>query len=258
MKKLAKTFITSNYTLFTLGIIFVFVLWFIISFSIGSGNLYFPSPIETLRAVWELLGKKFTYVSLGWTLLRTLIGFVISFILAMIFGILAGNIYKLSVFFKPLVTVLKSIPTAALVFLFLVLSGSKNAPIYIVFLLSFPILYESFIGGIKNIPDEINDALKLDARNRLYGIIKIKVPLAAPYVIVGLASSFALSLKTEVMAEIITGSTDEGLGCMISIYRNSDPTNLAPIFAIALIILIIVLIVDIFGMIIKKIIRIED
>ena len=254
MKKLAKTFITSNYTLFTLGIIFVFALWFIFSFSIGKGNLYFPSPYETIIEMGKLLVKSYTYRSLFWTLIRTLIGFGASFIFAMILGILAGNFYKLSIFLKPLITVLKSIPTAALVFLFLVLSGSKNAPIYIVFLLSFPILYEAFIGGIRSIPDDINDALKLDSK-KVSGIMKVKVPLAAPYVIVGLASSFALSIKTEVMAEIITGSTDEGLGCMISLYRNSDPTNMTPIFAIAVIILIIVLFVDLIGLIVNKIFK---
>ena len=254
MKKLAKTFITSNYTLFTLGIIFVFALWFIFSFSIGKGNLYFPSPYETIIEMGRLLGKSYTYRSLLWTLIRTLIGFGTSFIFAMILGIFAGNFYKLSVFLKPLITILKSIPTAALVFLFLVLSGSKNAPIFIVFLLSFPILYEAFIGGIRSIPDDINDALKLDSK-KVNGIMKVKVPLAAPYVIVGLASSFALSIKTEVMAEIITGSTDEGLGCMISLYRNSDPTNMTPIFAIAVIILIIVLFVDLIGLIVNKVFK---
>ena len=254
MKKLAKTFITSNYTIFTLGIIFVFALWFIFSFMVGSGNLYFPSPTETFTEIGRLLGKSYTYRSLLWTLIRTLIGFGTSFVCAMVFGVLAGNFYKLSVFLKPLVTVLKSIPTAALVFLFLVLSGSKNAPIYIVFLLSFPILYEAFIGGIRSIPDEINDALKIDSK-KIHGVLKVKIPLAAPYVIVGLASSFALSIKTEVMAEIITGSTDEGLGCMISLYRNSDPTNMTPIFAIAVIILVIVLFVDLIGLIVNKVFK---
>lgn len=252
MKKLVKTFTTNNYFIFSLGIIFVFLMWFVFSFSLKEGNLFFPSPIETFKSLGLLLSKPFIYASIGWTLLRTFIGFIISFLLAMILGILAGNIHWLEVFLKPLITVLKSIPTAALVFLFLVMSGSKYAPIYIVFLLSFPILYESVVGGMNSITKEINDAIRIDSKKSLYPIFKVKIPLSLPYVIVGLASSFALSLKTEVMAEIITGSTDEGLGCAISLYRNSDPTNLSPIFAIALIIIVFVLIVDLIGLFIKK------
>ena len=252
MKKLAKTFTTNNYLIFTLGIIFVFGLWFILSFSIGKNNLYFPSPIETIQEVGVLLRKKYIYESIGWTLLRTLIGFGVSFICAMVLGIISGNVKFIKTFLKPLITVLKSIPTAALVFLFLVISGSKNAPIYIVFLLSFPILYEAFVGGIESIPVEVLDALRIDSNRKLMSLLKVKVPLAFPYVIVGLASSFALSLKTEVMAEIITGGTDAGLGCAIRVYRNDDPTNLTPVFAISLIIIVFVLIVDLVGLIVKK------
>ena len=253
MKKLAQTFTTNNYILFTLGILFVFGLWFLFSLSIGQNNLYFPNPIETFKEVGVLLQKKYIYQSMGWTLLRTLIGFLISFASAMVLGLLAGNIKPIRIFLKPLITVLKSIPTAALVFLFLVMSGSRYAPIYIVFLLSFPILYESFVGGIDSISSDINDALKIDSDRKLYGLFKVKIPLAFPYVIVGLASSFALSLKTEVMAEIITGGTDEGLGCAIQMFRNNDPTNLTPVFAIAFIIIVFVLIVDLIGLIIKRI-----
>ena len=154
--------------------------------------------------------------------------------------------------------VLKSIPTAALVFLFLVLSGSRFAPIYIVFLLSFPILYEAIAGGMNSISSEIEDSLRLDASNFITTITKVKLPLAIPYVIVGLTSSFALSLKTEIMAEIITGDTNYGLGSLISAYRNIDPTDLSPIFAIAFIALIFILIIDLIGMIINRYIKIEN
>lgn len=252
MKKLVKTFTTNNYILFTFGIIFVFLLWFIFSFSIGKNNLYFPNPIETIKEVFRLLQKKFIYQSIGWTLLRTLIGFSISFVSAMVFGLLAGNVKPIRTFLKPLITVLKSIPTAALVFLFLIMSGSRYAPIYIVFLLSFPILYESFVGGVDSITKDITDALRIDSQRKLDGLFKIKIPLAFPYVVVGLASSFALSLKTEVMAEIITGGTDAGLGCAIQVYRNDDPTNLTPIFAISFIIIVFVLIVDLIGLIVRR------
>ena len=171
MKKLIKTFTTNNYLIFTLGIVFVFILWVIISFSIGEGNLYFPTPFETFKKLGELLSSEFIYKSIGMTFLRTIIGFGISFACAAFFGILAGNISWLYVFFKPLVTILKSIPTAALVFLFLVNHGSDNAPIYIVFLLSFPIIYESFVGGIRSVSDEINDSLKVDGGGRIKAIL---------------------------------------------------------------------------------------
>ena len=257
MKKRTKTFIGNNYLIYTLGLIFIFCLWFFLAYVIGGGNLLFPSPITVCEKLGSLLSSPYIYKSIGWTLLRTFIGFLSAFLVAFALGTLAGQYQKLYLFLKPLMLVLKSIPTAALVFLFLVLSGARFAPVYIVFLLSFPILYEAIAGGINSIPQEVRDSMKLDATGFVRGILKVKLPLALPYVIVGLTSSFALSLKTEIMAEIVTGDTSFGLGCAISAYRNMDPTDLSPIFAIALIALVFVLIIDFIGMMINRYIDIE-
>ena len=251
MKKFI-TALTSNTSLYIYGVFFVFVVWFLISISQGSGNLVFPNPIETIKQTGVLLSKPTIYIALGWTLLRTFIGFSIAFIFALIIGVLAGSFKKVQLFLKPLMIVLKSAPTAAFVFLFLILSGSRYAPIYIVILLAFPILYESVVGGLNSISDEINDALKVDSGLFIKPLIKVKLPLSFRFIAVGLASSFALSFKTSIMAEIITGDTNYGLGSMINAYRNSEPANLTPIFAITLIAIIIILFVDLLSTLIKR------
>ena len=247
-----KKYITNNYTLYSFGIIFVFIIWIIFSSAFGSGNMYFPSPIETFKKLGEILSESYIYISIGWTLLRTLIGFLSSLLLALIFGLLAGSFRSVYTFLQPLMTVIKSMPTAALVFLFLVLSGSRFAPIYIVFLVSFPILYESIVGGIKSVPQEINDVIRLDTRGGLIPMFVIKVPIASPYIIVGLASSFALAVKSTIMAEIVTGDTSYGLGNAIRAYRSLDPTDLTPVFAVSVIAISLVLVVDLVGLIVRK------
>lgn len=199
-----------------------------------------------------MLGNKNTYIRIGWSLLRTLEGFGIALAMALLFGILAGLVKKVQVLLRPIMIVFKSAPTAAFVFLFFVLFTGKNAPIFVVTLLAFPILYESIIAGFNNIPIEIEDSLRVDSNGRLTGILTVKIPIAMPYFMVGLASSFALSFKTEIMAEIITGSTNPGLGTAIYAYRIIDASDLTPIFAIALIAIIIILIVDLLGFLVKK------
>ena len=251
MKKVAKALL-NNTTMYIYGIVFVFLLWFLISISQGYGNLVFPSPIETFSSLGELVSTTYIYKCIGWTLLRTLIGFSIAFASALILGMIAGSFYKFYLFLKPIIIVLKSAPTAAFVFLFLILSGSRYAPVYIVILLAFPILYESVVGGIKAVSPEIIDALRVDCENRIRGLLRVKLPLSLRYIVVGLASSFALSLKTSIMAEIIAGDTNYGLGCAITSYRHSDPTNLAPIFAITLISIIIILLVDLLSFVVKR------
>lgn len=248
-----KRFITSNAFLYTAGLVFVFFLWLLISASRGEGNLVFPSPASTFSALGTMLQDGYIYQCLGMSLLRTLEGFGISFALAFIIGSLAGEIAPLQRFFKPLILVFKSAPTAALVFLFLVLSGSSKAPVWIVGILAFPILYEAFVAGINAVPQEIKWASKVDSARFFSTVIKIKVPLALPYVLLGVLSSFALSFKTEIMAELVSGSTSPGLGGAIRMYRNEDPSNLSPIFAIAVLAITLVLFVDLLIFVLKKI-----
>lgn len=244
--------LTSNISLYVYGILFVLFLWYIISVSQTYGNLVFPSPFETFAKTGELLSGSYIYKCIGMTIARTLIGFGIAFASALLLGLFAGSFPKLKTFLAPLITVLKSAPTAAFVFLFLIISGSKYASIYIVIILAFPILYESVAGGLSSISEEIKNAAKIDSGRFFEIFFKVKLPLSLRYIIVGVASSFALSFKTSIMAEIVAGDTGYGLGSAITSYRNGEPANLVPIFAITLIAITIIILVDLGSFFIKK------
>ena len=247
-----KRFVTSNAFLYTAGLVFVLVVWLMISLSLGQGNLIFPSPADTFAYTFKLLSSSYIYECLGMTLLRTLEGFLIAFALAFLLGTFAGEVTPMQRFFKPFILVLKSMPTAALVFLFLVLSGTKRAPIWIVSLLAFPILYEAFVSGIVAVPLQLRWAAKIDQASPISTALRVKLPVALPYVILGVLNSFALSFKTEIMAEIVAGHTSPGLGGAIRVYRNSDPADLTPVFAISLIAIVFVLIVDLLVFLVSR------
>ena len=251
MKKVLSI-LTNNISIYIYGILFVFVIWFLISVSQGYGNLVFPNPLETLKRTGEFLITGYIYKCIVWTILRTLIGFAIAFLSALLIGTIAGTYKKVQTFLKPLIVVLRSAPTAAFVFLFLILSGSRYAPIFIVIILAFPILYESVVGGFNNISKEVNDATRVDGGNSIRVILDVKLPLSFRFIVVGVASSFALSFKTAIMAEIIAGDTNYGLGSAINSYRNAEPANLTPIFAITFIAIIMILVVDLLSQWVKK------
>lgn len=236
----------------------VFLLWLFISLSQGPGNLIFPSPIDTFRVTGELLSSSYIYQCLGMTLLRTLEGFAIAFALALLLGSFAGEFPYLQRFFKPLTLVFKSAPTAAFVFLFLMLSGTSRAPIWIVGLLAFPILYEAVVAGYNAVPRQLVYASRVDGASRLRRLVRIKIPLSIPYFVLGVISSFALSFKTSIMAEIVAGMTSPGLGGAIRVYRNLDPSDLTPVFAIALIAIVIVLLFDLGTYWTKKALRVAQ
>ena len=250
-----KRFISNKFVLFFLGVIFVIALWFLCALIFDKDGMIFPSPILTFAKFGELLGDSYTYQCLGYTFLRMIIGFALSFLLALIFGVLGGNHPNIYQFFKPLMVTIKSIPTVALVFLFIVLIAPKNAPILVVFVICFPILYEGIAGGIKNVDQDVLDASKVDGANYLKSILYVKLPLAIPYIIVSVVSSLALSFKIEIMAEVITGYTRNGLGSVIHFTQTEDPTNMDTIFAYALFAIIIMLLVTLLEEVIKQLLK---
>lgn len=250
--KLVKKFITSKKLYTVIGILVFLLLWQIISLFIKDNIFIFPGPIDTLKQVVTMLESRYVYECILNTISRMLVGYLISFVLAFILGVLAGNFEKLEYIFKPTISVFKSIPTACLVYLFLIVVGAKMTPLMIVILVAFPILYENICAGIKATPIEIINAYKLDNTSFFDSNIKIRIPLAKNHIKTGFNSSFGLALKIEIMAEVITGYTRLGLGSAILAAQRSDPSNMLPIFAYGLIAIVLMLIVDVITNIISK------
>lgn len=247
-----KKFFTNKYVLITGGIIFLFLLCFIISLCFNQKSNFFPSPIFVLERTVILLGKPYTYQCLGFSMIKMVIGFAISLLLALIFACIVNDNESRYQFFLPFITTIKSVPTAAFIFLLMVLIGSEFAPAFIVIFFSFPILYESIVGGMRSIDDQINRASTIDGANSFTRLFRIQLPLAMPSLIIGIISSFSLSFKVEIMSEVITGYTKNGLGSLIKGVQVADPTNLADIFAYSLIAVILMVIISIAANLIKN------
>ena len=234
------------------GLIFLLGIWFLLSSIFDVNSMVFPTPFVTIKRMVELLCKRNTYRYLGFSLLRLLIGFVISFAVAFLIGIIVNNNEYLYNFFTPVMTFLKAAPTATFVFLFIILSGARNAPVYVVFTVTMPILYESIVGALKNTNKHVLEASKIDGANKIKTLFRVQIPLGIPFISLGIASTLALAFKIEIMAEIITGFTNGGLGSMIHNSQLINPTDLTDMFAYSLMAIIVVLLVTFLTELIKK------
>ena len=219
---------------------------------IDLNNMIFPSPYNTFKLMFELLGKKATYRYLGFSILRLVIGFSISFALAFLLGIIVNNSDVLYNFFTPIITFLKAAPTATFVFLFLVLFGGRNAPAFVVVVMCFPILYESVVSALRSTSKSMIDAAQIDGASKFKTLFKVQIPLGMPFISLGLLSTFGMAFKVEIMAEIITGITKGGIGTMIKISNLLDGTDLTAMFAYSLMAIILVLVVSISPSIFKS------
>ena len=252
-----KKVLTNKYFLTFVGVLLFFLLWFVIYLCAGQNQAIFPSPIETFKQMFLYLGDSYTYLCILGSLKRMVYGFLIASAFAITLGVIVGNQTKLKYVFNPTMIALKAIPTAALVFLFLMLAGLKNAPIYIVVIIVIPIVYEATVAGYTSIDEYVLMSARVDGAKLIRSNAYIKFPLALPTISLGLISSFALSFKIEIMAEVISGSSSYGLGRAIQVaYLNSE-NGMVPTFAYSLIAILVMLLVTLLLDIIKKLLKLK-
>lgn len=233
-----------------LGILLIIATWFLISYFLKkNGNMVFPYPHEAFGKAFSFLFSpgeaKKNWVAIGWTLLRLLIGFSISYILGIALGTLAACHWRMEAILKPWIVLSRTIPTAAAVLLFIGIfftPKSRNAitfiPCALVFLVAFPLIYESVLKGLKNDSSELLEALDLECgRNDLHAVAFVRWPNAAPYIRLGAIQSFGLSVKVLIMSEILcaTSNSKPSLGGLISNSQiNGEVENIIPYSLIAL------------------------
>lgn len=260
MKKKRISFIGILSTLS--GFAFLILIWFIIANTLhASSNQILPYPDQVWNELIKILfldGASNTYIALGWTIARLLIGWGISIILGAILGTLAGLFPIFEKFMLPFVELSRSVPTAAVVLILVgVFYQYRGLPAYIpcflVFLVAFPIIYESFRSGIAEEPTETKDALALDAgRRNINSIVHVYWPDSMSYILLATVQSIGLSMKVSVMSEILVNSSElnGGIGGLIQDAKwNLDMKS---VIAYSLVAVIMVLLADIGLALVKR------
>ncbi len=247
IKNLDKSKKITIYTI--LGVILLFFSWWGLAAIINS--TLFPTPIKVIPVFFSYLGKGYTYQAIGGTFLRLLISFLISLILGAILGILSGYFYRLEAILKPLIVFLRTLPTAAVVLVLVVLLKPAWTPIIVSSLMMFPLFYQAFLDGVKNIDSNLKDEMSMNGASPFNSFFKVYVPTIYPYILLAMIQSLGLGMKVSIMAEILAGSnTLAGLGRMIQVeYLNANSTN---VIALSLIAIFIIVIIDIVFNYIKK------
>ena len=199
--------IASNvvYPLIALGI--MLAIWAIASVA-EDNPLVLPMPDVVLARFFVLGGEEGFWTSVGWTLLRTLICFVISFVLAMIFAVLGGLFSPIHRIMSPIVSVLRSAPTVAVILiLYAFLSGNAMA-IVVGFLIAFPIMYSAFYSAIVGVDKDLVEMTKVYKVRPLDIVKSVYIPSITPCLFDTSKSTLSLTLKVVIAAEILANVTN--------------------------------------------------
>ena len=232
-------------------------IWAIVSLILKSnGNNVLPYPHETFSRAASFLFVEDctrTWVNMGWTFARLLLGYGLSFLFAALLGTLAGLFPMFKRFMSSWMGLTKVIPNAAVTIILIgVFFGPQNRvwqtyiPSMLTMFIALPIIYEGFAKGIKEEDSDVKDAMEIDCGRRSpRSIIYIHWPLIRPYITLALATSLGMSMKVTVMSEVLTSSSSGilGIGGMIMIANQTG--TIEDVMAYSWIAVLMMLVMDI-------------
>ena len=185
-----------------LSIVFWIILWWLLSIVVGE-KLFLPSPSDVVKALLSFGDSGEFWSSIAFSSSRIVVSYILSFFLALVFGVCGGLWEGFDIFLSPLLKAMRSVPVASIVILALVWVKSRNLSVVVSVLVVFPILYTSVSSGIRNTPSSLLEAAEV---YRIKGWRKIRfvmAPSVFPYVTSGVKASLGLCWKSAVAAEVI-------------------------------------------------------
>lgn len=222
-----------------IGILIPLVVYQLLSVTLHTAVL--PDLFKIIANFGTVLAKSETYINFLMTFFRLFLVLVISAVLGLALGVIAGYYEPINRLVRPTITLLKAVPTICIIMVLLVFT--KLSTYIVLFLVIFPIIFDQVKEGTADIKSRFHDELALAGKREPLKISKIIVPLSIPHLLLGILQSLGLGLKVVIMAEIISGSTsDRGIGNLINIAFNSS--KYLDMFTYSLLAVFLILICD--------------
>lgn len=170
-----------------------------------------PPFSSVLLATFRGLLSEELPLQLGSSLYRMSVGYVFGCAVGMFLGLLLGTVTVLDRFIRPLVEVLRTLPSPALVPPLILFLGVDDA--LKVFIVALTVQFPVFVNTYTAVRG-LDETLKLTARTLGVGrwatLQKITLPAVLPSALAGMRISLSLALITTVVAEMISGATGIG------------------------------------------------
>ena len=123
-----------------LSVIAMWLVW-IIAYLVVRNDYVMPSFGDALKEMGRLLTEAAFWRAFGNTLLRTFWAFSASFVLGAGLALVAKLHTAVRAFFAPVVSVLRTVPTMAIILMLLLWTNPKVAPVIVALLVLFPAFY---------------------------------------------------------------------------------------------------------------------
>jgi ABC-type nitrate/sulfonate/bicarbonate transport system permease component len=219
-----------------LFILFLALLWEIVSRNKLISPLYFPPISKDLAAFFRLMADGTLPLELLRSFGRIFGGFFLAIGIMVPLGIAMGLFKPIYNLFEPLTELVRPLPAPALIPVVMLFLGIGEAMkvIVIAFACSFPILINT-MDGVRSVEPTYVDTAKTFGRNRGEIILQVILPASLHQIFTGWRVALPIALIVDIVSEMV-GALN-GIGRFILVMQRSFdvPEMYAGIFLVALV-----------------------
>lgn len=184
-------------------IIMLWLLLWQIVYQIVGKEVLLPSPLYTIETLFQMMQTLSFYRHILWTLQRVVIGVSISLLLAGVTSLISYQSQWVEAFLKPAVILMKSTPVMAIIILALLWFKSNEVPIFVCFLMCYPIIYTNNLSGLKHLDKELVEMTHLYQVKWQVALRKCYLPQLRPYLYAALELGLGMAFKVVIAAEVL-------------------------------------------------------
>lgn len=174
-----------------------------------------PSVHDVFISLFELFGDESFWSAFLHTSFRAVTAFLASFVTALAFSLPSLLSPAFKAVLKPFISIIRAVPTMAVILALLIWTSPKTAPVIVTFLVSFPLSYSTFMTAFENIDPKLVEMCKVYKVSLKNRVSKIYFPLSLPYVLKETGTQLSFSIKVMVSAEVLS-KTYSSIGGMMS------------------------------------------
>lgn len=193
------------------GVAIILILWYILTLTVGANMV--PSPVETIKELYKLMSKDFTY-HIFYSGYRIFSSIFISIIIGVPLGILIGMSSFFNKMISPIIYLLYPIPKVAFVPIFMVMFGigDKSKIILMITIIIFQILIVTR-DGVNEIDKDILISAKVMRFSNSDLCFNVILPAIAPKIFSALRVSVGIAISALFFSE--NYATRYGIGYFI-------------------------------------------
>ena len=192
------------------SIVFVWLIWIVLYFCIQNDYLL-PSFWETFSKMGTLLAGAEFWIAFLNTLLRTLLSFAVSLVIGVVLALSARLFSAVRAFLVPIVSIMRTLPTMAIILILLLWTNPSVAPVVVSMLVLLPAVYAAALAAFDETEERygvLANVYNVSLKNKVF---KMYLPLCVPPLVTQAGGILSLGIKITVSGEVLS-STYKSIG----------------------------------------------